>query len=285
MNLKRWNVVITLILCFVFSINTVYGEDQKNVQKKKTTLKRTTTKKSTPPQKTTTKSTDKIVDDPDIDPMFTGGSYAMTNFITENMNYPQESIDKKKEGLVVWTFTVDTEGLLSDFEIIHRADSAIDQEALRIIKLMPPWRPAKLDGKFVKAKTFVPMLFKLNNAKKRERTAVEKAIMHPETEKIYSEVEQMPQFPGGNDKLATFLSKNIEYPQTAKIEKAEGRVLTSFVITKDGKISDIQVVESANPLLNEEAIRVLGLMPDWIPGEEKGEKVNVRCTMPIDFKL
>ncbi len=284
MKFRNWNLLIILILSLVFSINNSYGEEQNNVQKKKTALKRNITKKSTV-RKTINTSTEKIVDDPDIDPMFTGGSYAMTNFITENMNYPQESLDRKKEGLVVWTFTVDTAGLLSDFDIIHRADSALDQEALRIIKLMPPWRPAKLNGKFVKAKTYVPMLFKLNNAKKRERTAVEQAIMHPETEKIYSEVEQMPQFPGGNDKLAVYLANNIEYPEQAKAEKIEGRVLTSFVVKKDGKVSDIQIIESVNPLLNEEAIRVLGLMPDWIPGEEKGEHVNVRCILPIDFKL
>lgn len=65
----------------------------------------------------------------------------------------------------------------------------------------------------------------------------------------------------------------------------EGRILCSFIVSKDGTISNIEVVEGIHPQLDNEAIRVLGLMPRWTPGENGGEKVNVKCLLPIDFTI
>ena len=65
----------------------------------------------------------------------------------------------------------------------------------------------------------------------------------------------------------------------------EGRILCSFIVAKDGSISNIEVVEGLYPQLDNEAIRVLGLMPRWVPGENDGEKVNVKCLLPIDFTI
>ena len=77
----------------------------------------------------------------------------------------------------------------------------------------------------------------------------------------------------------------MRYPVKAKQEGIQGRILCSFVVGEDGAISNIEVVEGLDPELDNEAIRVLGLMPRWIPGENKGIKVNVKCLLPIDFKI
>ena len=103
--------------------------------------------------------------------------------------------------------------------------------------------------------------------------------------KPFDVVEQMPQFPGGPAALMEFLSKNVKYPQEAYKNGIQGRVIVTFVINKDGSISDAKVVKSVDPQLDEEALRVVHSMPNWIPGRQNGEPVNVKYTVPITFKL
>lgn len=104
-------------------------------------------------------------------------------------------------------------------------------------------------------------------------------------EDTYDVVEQMPQFPGGESKLMYFLSRKIKYPVIAQENGIQGRVICQFVVTKTGRVVDPQVVRSLDPSCDKEAIRVLKLLPRWIPGKKNGENVNVRYTIPISFKL
>lgn len=82
-----------------------------------------------------------------------------------------------------------------------------------------------------------------------------------------------------------YLSKNIVYPAQAVTEKIEGRVLLQFVVSKRGRIKDVEVVKSAHPLLDAEAVRVLERMPRWVPGQKDGKPVNVKFSLPVTFKL
>jgi TonB family protein len=102
---------------------------------------------------------------------------------------------------------------------------------------------------------------------------------------VFDVVEQMPEFPGGMQKLLEFLSQNIRYPKEAMEKDIQGRVIVTFVVKKDGSISDATVVRSVDPLLDEEGLRVINAMPNWTPGMQKGEPVNVKYTVPISFKL
>lgn len=104
-------------------------------------------------------------------------------------------------------------------------------------------------------------------------------------EKIYSTVEIMPQYPGGNNALNKFLVNNIKYPNEASAKNIQGKVLVNFIINKEGKIVDPKVVRSIDPLLDAEALRVVKLMPHWIPGKDKGKTVSVSNTIPINFVL
>ena len=98
-------------------------------------------------------------------------------------------------------------------------------------------------------------------------------------------VEQMPQFPGGPAALMEFLSKNIKYPEEAYKNGIQGRVIVTFTVNKNGSISEAKVVKSVDPQLDEEALRVASSMPNWNPGMQNGEPVNVKYTVPITFKL
>ena len=98
--------------------------------------------------------------------------------------------------------------------------------------------------------------------------------------------DSMPEFPGGVSAMMTYLMDNVKYPADAKKDKKEGRVVCSFVITKEGKVTEAHVIKSSGTeSLDNEALRVVNNMPDWKPGKENGEPVNVHYSIPVVFKL
>ena len=103
--------------------------------------------------------------------------------------------------------------------------------------------------------------------------------------RVYDVVEQMPSFPGGISGLRTYLNQNIRYPAEAQENCVQGRVVVSFVVGKDGHISDVTVLRSVDPSLDKEAIRVVKNMPRWTPGKQGGEPVRVRYNVPVSFRL
>ena len=102
---------------------------------------------------------------------------------------------------------------------------------------------------------------------------------------VFVVVEKQPEFPGGVEALMSYLGDNIKYPEEAHKNGIEGRVIANFIVNKDGSISDVNVVQGLDPLLDAEAVRVLSLMPIWKPGTQRGEAVNVRFTIPVVFRL
>lgn len=107
----------------------------------------------------------------------------------------------------------------------------------------------------------------------------------PEDDKVYQVVEVMPEFPGGQNELLKYLARNIKYPEESVKNKEEGRVSLTFIVNKDGSISDVKVVRNATPALDAEAIRIVKSMPNWTPGKEKGKDVRVAYTVPVTFRL
>ena len=107
----------------------------------------------------------------------------------------------------------------------------------------------------------------------------------PQEEVIFRIVEEMPQFPGGKQKAMEFIANHIKYPEVAQKARIEGRVIVQFVVGRDGSISDVQTVSGISPELDAEAMRVVGLMPKWIPGKQRNKAVTVKYTMPITFRL
>lgn len=102
---------------------------------------------------------------------------------------------------------------------------------------------------------------------------------------VFQVVEQMPEFPGGMDKLMEYLSKNIKYPSIAQENNIQGRVIVEFVVNKDGSIVEPKVMRSVDTSLDNEAMRVIKSMPKWNPGKQRGKAVRVRYTVPVLFRL
>jgi protein TonB len=106
-----------------------------------------------------------------------------------------------------------------------------------------------------------------------------------EETKVFDVVEQMPEFPGGQAALLKWIGDNIKYPAIAEENGIQGRVVCTFVVERDGSVTDVQVARSIDPSLDKEAIRVLKKMPKWIPGRQNGSPVRVKYTVPVTFRL
>jgi TonB family protein len=102
---------------------------------------------------------------------------------------------------------------------------------------------------------------------------------------VYSIAEKMPEYPGGEIELITFINKAIKYPAKAVKNKEEGKVVVQFVVNKTGKVENAKILRSVSPNLDKEALRVIGLLPDWTPAENGGTKVDVYQIIPVSFKI
>lgn len=102
---------------------------------------------------------------------------------------------------------------------------------------------------------------------------------------VLVDVEQAPEYPGGMQEMFRFIGENLKYPSEAKEKEVEGKVFVKFVVTKDGKIGNVETLKGIGYGCEEEVARVLASMPDWQPAQQDGEPVNVYFTMPVQFKL
>ena len=106
-----------------------------------------------------------------------------------------------------------------------------------------------------------------------------------EVVELINYVEKQPEFPGGTDSMFAFIQRNIKYPEEAKKAGIEGRVFVTFVVEKDGQVSDAKILRDIGGGCGEEAIRMVNIMPKWKPGTQRGNPVRVQFNLPIMFQL
>ena len=110
-------------------------------------------------------------------------------------------------------------------------------------------------------------------------------VVRKDTASVFEVVDEMPQFPGGFSAMMNYVGQNIKYPAEAVAKGLEGRVVVQFVVDKEGNLQDVKVIKGIDPLLDQEAVRVISSMPQWIPGKQKGKAVNVQFNMPLQFQI
>ena len=101
----------------------------------------------------------------------------------------------------------------------------------------------------------------------------------------YEAVEEKPEYPGGMGELSKLLSSNLKYPLISQENGVQGEVLVQFVVDKEGNVEEVTVFKGVDPYLDAEALRVIKMMPKWKPGKHEGKEVNVKCTIPVGFRL
>jgi protein TonB len=154
-----------------------------------------------------------------------------------------------------------------------------------------PEEEMRTQDEIMKSKVAISVFDVINGSEegdvlKAKQVLVTEVVKPREEEtKIFTVVEQMPSFPGGEAALMQYLSKNIKYPPFAEENNIQGRVICTFVVERDGSVSDIRIARSVDPSLDKEAIRVVSGMPKWIPGRQNGQMVRVKYTLPVTFRL
>ena len=178
-------------------------------------------------------------------------------------------------------------------KVVERVKSSIKFTAPVIKKdnEVKPEEELKTQDELMNTKTAIGAIdVKGNDDKGGEVLKLKEAVAQPEPKpevenKVFDVVEQMPSFPGGPSALMKYLSENVRYPVVAQENGVQGRVVVSFVVEKDGHITDVKVVRSVDPSLDKEAARVVKSMPNWIPGKQNGSAVRVKYNVPVSFKL
>lgn len=152
-----------------------------------------------------------------------------------------------------------------------------------------PEAPEVIEVVEEKVETKIEIKTEDDASQRQEQTYVPPPPPKPKVEEVADEifvvVEEQPEFPGGNTAMMKFLGDNIKYPVIAQENGIQGRVITNFVVEKDGSITDVQVVRGVDPSLDKEAVRVIQSMPKWKPGKQRGSSVRVRFTLPVVFRL
>lgn len=222
-------------------------------------------------------------------PEYPGGQGALLKYLASNVRYPESAMKAGIEGRVSCSFVVGKDGLISEAEVIRGVDPALNAEALRVINSMPKWSPGKQRGKSVNVKYTVPVTFRLSGQEKKKTSSSRIARMRIKgvdtSGRIFTVVQQMPEFPGGQGRLLQYLANNIKYPIEAQQNGVQGRVSCSFVIGSDGSLRDVEVLRGIDPSLDAEAVRVIKEMPKWQPGVQNDMAVAVKYTVPVTFRL
>jgi TonB family protein len=227
----------------------------------------------------------------EVFPQFQGRADALQKYIKDNLVFPEESAKNNVQGKVEVNFVVTKTGAIEKVIVMTSLDKYCDAEAIRFIKNMPKWIPGTVNEVPTDMHRVIAVDF-IKDTNKRVATTSDfrsittcGGIENQESEIIFTVVEQMPQFPGGEVVMNQFIADNLKYPELSKKDKTSGRVYVRFVISKEGKLCDAQIVRSLDAYCDKEALRVIRSMPDWIPGKQNGVNVSVYYIVPISFSL
>jgi protein TonB len=160
-------------------------------------------------------------------------------------------------------------------------------------KELPPPPPQQMSQTIIEIVSDVTQVEDFTiDAESDEHLEVEEVVYVEDTREeevkeaeIFTVVEELPEFPGGDEARQKFLQNNLEYPRIARETGLEGRVQIGFVVEPDGRLTNFKVLRGRAPSLDEEALRVAKLMPKWKPGKQRGKAVRVQYQMPITFTL
>ena len=229
----------------------------------------------------------------EVMPEFPGGTAKMMDYLSKNIKYPEEAKEKGISGRVFLSFVIEKDGAVSNVKVAKGIGKECDDEALRVVKAMPKWKPGLQKGKPVRVNYMLPIFFKLDEGEAykpvKGETVAPQADLKPGKDGVWDIAETMPEYPGGIDGLRTYIQENLTVPEKYKnVEtKAEYRVFVQFVVAEDGSITNVELKKSepSRKDLNEEAIRVVKAMPKWKPGTVDGKPVKVRYLLPVTYRL
>lgn len=218
-----------------------------------------------------------------IDAKFNGGGIdKFSEFINKQFDYSKVT----KLGKMEATFNVDETGSVTKIRITQMLDVESATEFIRVLKLCPKWEPAKRNGKPISIEIKYPMVFQKKSNQAENNGDEQKPITNTGTdssERVYemSAIETKPDFTGGLKKFYEFIGQNFRTPE---VQGLKGKVIVSFVVDKDGSLTNIHVEKDIGYGTGAEAVRVLKKSPKWIPGMQRGMPVRCLYKLPISIQ-
>ncbi len=192
-------------------------------------------------------------------------SAKLTEFVYMNIHYPLMDFINNVEGTAVYKINTDNVGYIGEMQLISSSgSSSLDSEAKRLIYLIPAQQLKNLTSHKISIR------FKLADNK---------------IYKVSDVLEDMPEFPGGNEEIAKFISQNLNWPREGADMSISGSIICGFVIEKDGSINIVEVVRPIQRWFDAEAVRVIKRMPEWKAGKKDGKPVRVYFVVPVRFAL
>ncbi|MCX6262511.1 MAG: TonB family protein [Bacteroidia bacterium] len=209
---------------------------------------------------------------PDDYPTFQNQGFGQFNYwVANQVKYPPEAQAKKLEGWIQINFTVELDGTLSNIKPAANSDPVLSEEVMRVIRNSPKWDRPKNPAVEDPYPSNVNIGFRLPD----------QIIKEPP----FVVVEEMPMYPGGEGELLKFIAENTKYPEAAKADTIQGKVIVRFIVNTEGNTEGITVLKGVHPLLDAEAVRVVKLLSGFKPGMQGGKAVNVWYMVPINFTL
>ncbi len=209
------------------------------------------------------------------------GFETFKQFFTEAHHYPRLESVNSVSGKVYLELNKEKDGPLFDLRVLSTPTVGLAEEAIKVMKMYIKRQSTLTSNNLNKDRYILSVDFTLPKIQSAGQTD----SLFTDTTKTFVDVEKVPAFPGGMEGFGRFLVKNVKYPQVDRSHNVTGRVLVTFVVEKDGTLSNLKTLSSPSISLAEEAIRVMKLSPNWLPGRARGEAVRVKYTIPISFTL
>jgi TonB family protein len=205
-------------------------------------------------------------------PTFEGNSYlAFNDWVVSRTTYPVEAARNGIEGWAHVSYTVNSDGSVTNVKPAGATNTLLGMALAEVIRTSPLWTP--------------PVNPEMNEPFTAEVVAKFTLPDEVSNGEIFTVIEEMPAYPGGDQALFNDLYENLEYPPEAKEQGIQGRVILRCVVTAEGKTADITVIRSVHPLLDAEAVKALSGIGNWIPGKQGGKPVDVYYAIPINFSI
>ncbi len=203
----------------------------------------------------------------------------INRWLLDHINYPQQAKMDNIQGTVYVSFIVEEDGSVSNVKVLRGVDNNLDNEALRVVNMMPRWTPGMQNGHMVRVQYNLPIRFTL-------RTGNDNINITPikDNNEVYDNPQMQPRFPGD---VNVYLARNIVYPSDARRNNIQGTVYVSFIVEKNGSVSNPIIFKGVDggDALNKEALRVVSMMPNWTPGMQNGQMVRTKYMLPVQFEL
>jgi TonB family protein len=217
-----------------------------------------------------------FLQDYERNPDFPGGHRELIKYLNANLIYPKDAMEQGIEGRVILRFQITSSGKVDSITVVKSLFSSCDEEAVRLVTTLPRWIPGLSNFRVAAYWCTLPVLFTLN-----EEIDFQAEIAATE----FKPVMINPQFPGGEEALQQYIQEHLYFPPSAAASVREGQVFLQFVVTSNGELENIKVLQSLDPEYDQIALEIVKNMPRWKPADENGKPIDFYYFLPVTFKV